>query len=611
MRKLYKKVEELIEEKNSAQNKCDQLNEQTITNTKKLVNTKLCGFIKVVRGSNIGIDYRNLKLQLEGSSDEELYSLIKDKLEAKQLKFQKVVLLLNDQYMTLYSDLKMNNIYAKIPRELLEIIDLEIELTESNIKYELFMIVDKSEDEKNIRMYLVKINKDMQTQWCNELGIVGFDVLDNEKSKHPVPMDFDQVFVKGDKNLLMSRNEESGKTPTRTYSYISELSSKAIKSIYISNSKEKNESSSEGMSGESIIDDPEDIFEESELKTESEKSGEQQKRRATDISQAKSRPKEARDPNYLSAPHTIDDNLTKYPTFKVNENQHSDNYAEENEDNIHILQHYDDPSNLPTPKEGMFTREGISDTESHISDFTREIISQLEDDSKASPEFLFEKMLENRGRQKVKSKENVGDTISPFDPKGYPIPTETNEVNIEDNSNEHWNKLSAASRQLSKSGAYGGMNTSNISQTQAKSELSTAIGELHAGFTFIKYGRYGNPHSKLVNIDDFKEKIIWKNPRKPMHSKYILIKDIVNIVEGREGKNFKKYPTAIPEKLAASFSIISNKRELDLEGRNKEDAQNFLKYLKILMENKKIMTPVSGSVSNYSQNNSKEKNVNV
>ena len=428
-----------MKEKSVDQSTIEHLTNQCISNTKQLLDSRLSGYINIINDANIGIDYQNMKLKMKNKQIE-LTLFMKEKLGAKNLEFQKVIVILDDQDMTLYSDLRFNNVYKKISRECLEIIDLEIKLAEDDIDYELFILLDKSEVEGKERMYLVRIPKNLEKKWREDLGlIVSFDMLDKEKTKCPVPLDFDMVFNEEMQSPKNDEGENENKAPKRP-----------------------------------------------------------------------KRPKRGNSVNvirrYSSSPYM---NSLSYRNQSIY-------LAEEENSNSRSVREYMRENSENTPMKNYLDEEL---GESAYIYRSREIGSHA----------LTKSLLHTM---------NTGSTL-------------------------HNSRLS-------------------------RSGLSTAIRQLQAGFSFIKYGRYGKPHTKLIHIDDFRMKIIWKNTKKPNLSKFILVKDIEQIIQGRERRNFRKYPTDNADKISASFSIICRKRELDLEGGNKEETNNFLKYLRILIESMKI-----------------------
>jgi hypothetical protein len=126
-------------------------------------------------------------------------------------------------------------------------------------------------------------------------------------------------------------------------------------------------------------------------------------------------------------------------------------------------------------------------------------------------------------------------------------------------------------------------------------ELSQAtkdnIQKLIAGFVCIKYGRRGNPHPRFVYYNQSEEAICWRvstclfilvpcfsfflisnfalgsaqNPNKKEKDRKIPIKDLCAVVEGCQTSVFQRYRKKIPQIQSQCFSLISNKRTLDLQ----------------------------------------------
>lgn len=82
------------------------------------------------------------------------------------------------------------------------------------------------------------------------------------------------------------------------------------------------------------------------------------------------------------------------------------------------------------------------------------------------------------------------------------------------------------------------------------------------------------------------KRLNWKDPgsTSTKKSRYLVIKEISQIVEGRGSKKFKRFKTDSEQQERLSFTLITKKRTLDLEAACMEDKLNFLRNLKILME---------------------------
>lgn len=85
-----------------------------------------------------------------------------------------------------------------------------------------------------------------------------------------------------------------------------------------------------------------------------------------------------------------------------------------------------------------------------------------------------------------------------------------------------------------------------------------------------------------------------------------MIKEIIQITEGRMTKKFRRYRTESGVQESFSFSLHTKKRTLDLEGACLLDKQNFLKYLHILM-NKNSMTNFTSAAGNASMHGASQK----
>jgi len=114
-----------------------------------------------------------------------------------------------------------------------------------------------------------------------------------------------------------------------------------------------------------------------------------------------------------------------------------------------------------------------------------------------------------------------------------------------------------------------------------------ALNIMKNGFLFLKYGKYGDPHERLLLLSNCEKKIEWKAINKKTAS-YLEIEEIKDIKEGRNSSIFSKYKAKTEEQAILSFSIFyGNNKTLDLEANNKENKNKFIGSLTVLMKREK------------------------
>lgn len=79
----------------------------------------------------------------------------------------------------------------------------------------------------------------------------------------------------------------------------------------------------------------------------------------------------------------------------------------------------------------------------------------------------------------------------------------------------------------------------------ANQEFAKAIKFLSLGTTFLKYGALGPPKQRHVFLQENGKRLCWKDPgaSSSKSSRYIIIKEIDNITDGRLTKKFKRFKT--------------------------------------------------------------------
>ena len=121
--------------------------------------------------------------------------------------------------------------------------------------------------------------------------------------------------------------------------------------------------------------------------------------------------------------------------------------------------------------------------------------------------------------------------------------------------------------------------------------IGEALEFLMNGLTFVKYGQKGAPKPRHIFLHD--KFICWRDPKDisipdlktKKRKRYIPLKEITRVEEGRGAKTFAKYKNG---KDLLSFSLIAESRSLDLEATSDIEKRLFLEYLKVAMANIKL-----------------------
>jgi len=95
-------------------------------------------------------------------------------------------------------------------------------------------------------------------------------------------------------------------------------------------------------------------------------------------------------------------------------------------------------------------------------------------------------------------------------------------------------------------------------------EESKPFEVLTTGIICLKYGRWGNPHRKHIFVSEDLQIILWKDPETEK-AESILVQDIKEISVGATTPVFSRYKRDVERKLDRCFSVITEKRSLDLE----------------------------------------------
>ena len=96
----------------------------------------------------------------------------------------------------------------------------------------------------------------------------------------------------------------------------------------------------------------------------------------------------------------------------------------------------------------------------------------------------------------------------------------------------------------------------------------------------------GPPKHKHVYLQENGKRICWKEQGASGSNgnRYVVIKEITGISDGRDSKKFKRFKTESANQEAMSFSVHTKKRTLDLEASNIADKLQFIDDLKLIMK---------------------------
>jgi len=104
------------------------------------------------------------------------------------------------------------------------------------------------------------------------------------------------------------------------------------------------------------------------------------------------------------------------------------------------------------------------------------------------------------------------------------------------------------------------------------------------GYVFLKYGSWGDPGYRIVNLSPDLKQIRWFHSGDTKSSGTMSLDSLLGVKFGRHTPNFKRKPSKNPEQEALSFSIIGEKRNLDLEASQKEQMDLFIEGLVSVMK---------------------------
>mmetsp|Transcript_42285 Transcript_42285/g.40504 ORF Transcript_42285/g.40504 Transcript_42285/m.40504 type:complete len:188 (-) Transcript_42285:455-1018(-) len=112
---------------------------------------------------------------------------------------------------------------------------------------------------------------------------------------------------------------------------------------------------------------------------------------------------------------------------------------------------------------------------------------------------------------------------------------------------------------------------------QLLQEYTKAYLELQLGTIFLKYGRKGDP--KFMHVFLIDKKICWKIPGSTEKPRHIMVKDITEVIQERESKNFLRFRKIPEQEKECSLSIHTKSRTLDLVAPNLQAKKNFIENL--------------------------------
>jgi len=103
--------------------------------------------------------------------------------------------------------------------------------------------------------------------------------------------------------------------------------------------------------------------------------------------------------------------------------------------------------------------------------------------------------------------------------------------------------------------------------------------KLLQGYVFLKYGSWGEPGMRVISLTPDLQLLEWKHEGEERASGYLTMKSLMGIKFGRTTSNFKRRPAKKPEQEKLSFTVVGEKRNLDLEASSQEQMDEFLEGL--------------------------------
>lgn len=137
-----------------------------------------------------------------------------------------------------------------------------------------------------------------------------------------------------------------------------------------------------------------------------------------------------------------------------------------------------------------------------------------------------------------------------------------------------------------------------------------ALKTLKNGFVFMKYGKFGKPHERIVYVNSSEKAIEWKAFNKKKGKGKIEIDKIVEIKEGKKTPNFLKAKNIDTNSDFLAFSIVGKNRGLDLVAESEKIKEKFLSSLKVVREKREENRdkPRNTSYNNFNNNNNDNNN---
>jgi len=99
------------------------------------------------------------------------------------------------------------------------------------------------------------------------------------------------------------------------------------------------------------------------------------------------------------------------------------------------------------------------------------------------------------------------------------------------------------------------------------------------GSVFLKYGSWGEPGLRLISVTPDYQLLEWRHEGEERSSGYLTVKSLMGIKFGRTTSNFKRRPAKRAEQEKLSFTVVGEKRNLDLEASSQEQMDQFLEGL--------------------------------
>ena len=117
--------------------------------------------------------------------------------------------------------------------------------------------------------------------------------------------------------------------------------------------------------------------------------------------------------------------------------------------------------------------------------------------------------------------------------------------------------------------------------------MAFTISFLQKGQIFMKYGKWGKPHEKLVYLSSDTKYIEWKDPATNKDQIGSLELTSVQRIEDYEKSVYFCKKKVEEDQKKFCFSIVGAKRNLDLQAREMYIKNTFIDALRTLMNNKK------------------------